>query len=284
MTDFVDEGSIGREIWGNSDMILLVFTGAAAEFALNSAVDWLFFTNRLPADPIGRLLSAAAFAPKIFFAPESAARRTIERINAIPRGNRARSQRAHSRMGVSGRVLYVVRLRHPRLRVPRAPVDSRRKGGNLPGVPTHRRPDAHPGPGGELHRILDQQATPPRARPGIQHMHLPALSVVPASPRAMALPPIPAGAGAAGPGNGAANAGIGQERAVSRGLQTVQPVLPYLGEDTRPAGAAARRASRRYSQFRSPAGSTGRTRSRCRHRKLSGCPVCCGHALLSHQS
>jgi len=48
MTDFVDENSIAREIWGNSDMILLVFTGAAAGFALNRAADWLFFTNRPP--------------------------------------------------------------------------------------------------------------------------------------------------------------------------------------------------------------------------------------------
>ena len=54
MSDFVDHRSIVRAIWGDPDLILLIFAGAAAEFALNRAVDWLFFTNRLPDDPIGR--------------------------------------------------------------------------------------------------------------------------------------------------------------------------------------------------------------------------------------
>ena len=53
--DFVDRRSIVRKIWGNPDLVLLVFAGAAAEFALNRAVDWLFFTGEIPRDPIGRL-------------------------------------------------------------------------------------------------------------------------------------------------------------------------------------------------------------------------------------
>jgi hypothetical protein len=86
MTGFVKPGSIARRIWGSSDLILLVFAGTAGEFALNRAVDWLFFTNRLPRDPMGRLLSTAAFAPRIFFAEAEDARRTIERVNTIHRG------------------------------------------------------------------------------------------------------------------------------------------------------------------------------------------------------
>ncbi|MDQ3244245.1 MAG: DUF2236 domain-containing protein, partial [Gemmatimonadota bacterium] len=43
-------------------MVLLVFAGSAAEFALNRAVDWLFFTGELPRDPIGRLFSTAAYS------------------------------------------------------------------------------------------------------------------------------------------------------------------------------------------------------------------------------
>jgi hypothetical protein len=52
---FVSEGSIVREIWGKADTILFIFAGASAEFALNKSVDWLYFTGKLPADPLGRL-------------------------------------------------------------------------------------------------------------------------------------------------------------------------------------------------------------------------------------
>jgi hypothetical protein len=82
MTDFVDRHSVVRSIWGCSDTILLIFAGAAAEFALNRAVDWLFFTNRIPTDPLGRLFSTVRYAQEIVFADEAAARRTLERINA----------------------------------------------------------------------------------------------------------------------------------------------------------------------------------------------------------
>ena len=81
--DFVDRDSIVRTIWGDGDMVLLVFAGSAAEFALNRAVDWLFFTGNVPRDPIGRLLSTAAYAQQIVFADASAAARTLERIRAV---------------------------------------------------------------------------------------------------------------------------------------------------------------------------------------------------------
>jgi len=48
--DFVDRRSIVRRIWGDPDLVLLIFAGAAAEFALNRAVDWLFFTGEIPRD------------------------------------------------------------------------------------------------------------------------------------------------------------------------------------------------------------------------------------------
>ena len=38
MTDFVVSNSVVRRIWGDGDMVLLIFAGAAAEFALNRAV------------------------------------------------------------------------------------------------------------------------------------------------------------------------------------------------------------------------------------------------------
>lgn len=80
---FVAPNSVVRRIWGNGDMVLFVFAGCAAEFALNRAVDWLFFTGALPRDPIGRLFSTAAYTKEIVFADVGTARRTLGRINAI---------------------------------------------------------------------------------------------------------------------------------------------------------------------------------------------------------
>jgi hypothetical protein len=81
--NFVKQESIIRRIWGDPDMVLLVFAGSAAEFALNKAVDWLFFTGKIPNDPIGRLFSTVRYAQEIVFADESTARGTLARINAI---------------------------------------------------------------------------------------------------------------------------------------------------------------------------------------------------------
>jgi uncharacterized protein (DUF2236 family) len=92
--DFVDQGSIVRRIWGDGDMVLLVFAGSAAEFALNRAVDWLFFTGKLPADPIGRLFSTAGYAQGIVFADAATAARTLARIRAVHQAvERERGQR-----------------------------------------------------------------------------------------------------------------------------------------------------------------------------------------------
>lgn len=81
--DFVQRGSVVRRIWGNGDMVLLVFAGSAAEFALNRAVDWLFFTGELPRDPIGRLFSTAAYSQHIVFADAATTARTLDRIRMI---------------------------------------------------------------------------------------------------------------------------------------------------------------------------------------------------------
>ena len=37
-----------RAIWGDGDLVCLTFAAAAVEFAVNRAVDWLFFTGALP--------------------------------------------------------------------------------------------------------------------------------------------------------------------------------------------------------------------------------------------
>lgn len=80
---FVEEGSIVRKIWGKADTILFIFAGAAAEFALNKAVDWLYFTGRLPKNPLGRLISTVNYAKIIVFAEEKAATQAINQMNKI---------------------------------------------------------------------------------------------------------------------------------------------------------------------------------------------------------
>ena len=82
MRPFVAPGSIVRSIWGDADTILFVFAGSAAEFALNRAVDWLFYTGNLPGDLLRRLVSTTGFAREIAFADEDTARRSLERIRA----------------------------------------------------------------------------------------------------------------------------------------------------------------------------------------------------------
>lgn len=83
MVYFVEEHSIVRKIWGKGDTILFIFAGASAEFALNKAVDWLYFTGKLPADPIGRLFSTVCYAQQIVFSPLDDALKAIDRISAI---------------------------------------------------------------------------------------------------------------------------------------------------------------------------------------------------------
>jgi hypothetical protein len=83
MEFFVNENSIVRKIWGKSDTVLFIFAGSAAEFALNKSVDWLYFTGKLPADPIGRLFSTVNYARGIIFAREEDALQTIDKINFI---------------------------------------------------------------------------------------------------------------------------------------------------------------------------------------------------------
>ena len=83
MQFFVDKNSVVRKIWGKSDTILFIFAGAAAEFALNKAVDWLYFTGRLPADPLGRLFSTVRYARRIVFSSMDEAFKAIDTMRHI---------------------------------------------------------------------------------------------------------------------------------------------------------------------------------------------------------
>jgi ER-bound oxygenase mpaB/B'/Rubber oxygenase, catalytic domain len=83
MRYFVNEKSIVRHIWKNTDCVLLIFAGSAAEFALNKAVDWLYFTGKIPNNPLERLFSTVGYAQKIVFADNETALATIDNITKI---------------------------------------------------------------------------------------------------------------------------------------------------------------------------------------------------------
>lgn len=86
MDYFVDKKSIIREIWKKTDTVLLIFAGSAAEFALNKAVDWLYFTGKIPTNPLERLFSTIEFAQKIVFSENEIALATIDKITQIHQG------------------------------------------------------------------------------------------------------------------------------------------------------------------------------------------------------
>lgn len=86
MNYFVDQKSIVRQIWRKPDTVLLIFAGSAAEFALNKAVDWLYFTGKIPTNPLERLFSTVEFAQKIVFAENEIALATIDKITEIHQG------------------------------------------------------------------------------------------------------------------------------------------------------------------------------------------------------
>ncbi|MCF6406393.1 DUF2236 domain-containing protein [Chitinophaga filiformis] len=83
MKTFVENTSIVKKIWSTTDITLFIFAGASAEFALNKQVDWLYFTGKLPGDPIGRLFSTVKYAQYILFKEEKEAIASIEKINAV---------------------------------------------------------------------------------------------------------------------------------------------------------------------------------------------------------
>jgi hypothetical protein len=104
---FTEHDSIVRQIWGKADTILFIFAGASAEFTLNRAVDWLYFTGRLPADPLGRLFSTVGYSKKIIFSEHDSALHYIDQITAIHRGVEA-SRAAHIPDEAYLEVLYML--------------------------------------------------------------------------------------------------------------------------------------------------------------------------------
>ena len=61
---------VSRRIWSDPTCMLLVFVGASGEFPLNPSVDWLFYTGRLPADPLARFLSTIEYLRRLIIADD----------------------------------------------------------------------------------------------------------------------------------------------------------------------------------------------------------------------
>jgi uncharacterized protein (DUF2236 family) len=77
--------AVVRRIWGSVDAIILIFAGSAAEFALSRAVDWLFWTNRLPDAPIERFFETVRFAQTLVFEGPAGAEAAIAAVNGAHR-------------------------------------------------------------------------------------------------------------------------------------------------------------------------------------------------------
>ncbi len=90
MDTAIQPRSIVRRVWGDADAILLVFAGSAAEFALNRAVDWLFVTEAVYRDPVGRFFTTASYAQSIAFGDAETASRALAKIRAAHAGVEAR--------------------------------------------------------------------------------------------------------------------------------------------------------------------------------------------------
>lgn len=86
MIHFVEKNSVVRKIWGKGDIVLFIFAGAAAEFALNKAVDWLYFTGRLPSNPLDRLFSTVSYARRIIFSSREETHKAIDIMRQIHTG------------------------------------------------------------------------------------------------------------------------------------------------------------------------------------------------------
>ncbi len=83
MSPFVKPESIVRTIWSDTDCILFIFGACAGEFAHSKSVDWLFYTGKLPNDPIGRLFSTVVYSQQIIF--NENAQNTIQTMTKIHR-------------------------------------------------------------------------------------------------------------------------------------------------------------------------------------------------------
>ena len=80
-----EASEVVKRIWGSPEAIILIFAGSAAEFAVNKAVDWLFFTKALPSEPILRFFETVRFAQTMVFGDEEMRAQAIQMVNGAHR-------------------------------------------------------------------------------------------------------------------------------------------------------------------------------------------------------
>lgn len=99
---------ITRSIWGDPQTVLLVYAGAAAEFALNPENHWLFYTGKLPADPLKRFRDTLEYQRKLFFMPASQVAQVAKHIRGIHRQVEQKRSAEQGEARISDRAFFQV--------------------------------------------------------------------------------------------------------------------------------------------------------------------------------
>jgi hypothetical protein len=92
---------ITRAIWGDAENIILIYAGAAAEFALNPENDWLFYTGKLPADPLHRFENTLRYQRRLFFMPQEAVPALARHIKELHNDLEKKRSLEHGRIRIS---------------------------------------------------------------------------------------------------------------------------------------------------------------------------------------
>lgn len=74
---------VSRRVWSDPTCMLLVFIGSSAEFPLNPSVEWLFYTGRLPSDPLARFLETVAWLRRLIVADEQTRNRDAKKLKQM---------------------------------------------------------------------------------------------------------------------------------------------------------------------------------------------------------
>ena len=68
-TQHLRPATVVADLWSDPDALMLIFAASSAEFAVNPINEWLFFTGKLPADPVGRFLGTIGYMRQLMLAP-----------------------------------------------------------------------------------------------------------------------------------------------------------------------------------------------------------------------
>jgi hypothetical protein len=97
-----------RKIWGEPENVLLIYAGAAAEFALNPENHWLFYTGKLPSDPLRRFQETLRYQQRLFFMPEEAVPQVARHIKDMHRQVEVKRSKEEGKTKISDRAYLQV--------------------------------------------------------------------------------------------------------------------------------------------------------------------------------